>query len=99
MKHQHDLRTPVHNRSWEAVQTSALMRDLDRILRIIDDEIAHEEKEAGVFDRSSPAYPLLATMLRTRRDNLAKTIALLERRVSTLLERTDRMMIGVAQQA
>ena len=91
MKHQHDLGTPVDNRPWEAVQTSALMRDLDRILRIIDDEIAHEEKEAGVFNRSNPAYPLLATMLRTRRDNLANTISLLEKRLAILLERTDRI--------
>ena len=36
MKQQHDLRTPVDNRSREAVQTSALMRDLDRILRVME---------------------------------------------------------------
>jgi hypothetical protein len=91
MKHQHDLRTPIDNRSREAVQTSALMRDLDRILRIIDDEIAREEKDAGVFNRSNPSYPLLATTLRARRDNLANTITLLEKRLATLLERTDRI--------
>jgi hypothetical protein len=99
MKRQHDLRKPIDNGSREAVQTSALMNDLDRMVGIIDDDIAREEKEAGVFDRSSPAYPLLAKMLRARRDNLAKTIALLERRLATLLQRTDRMMFGDAQQA
>ena len=99
MKQQHDLRTPIDNRSRDAVQTSALMNDLDRMVGIIDDDIAREEKEAGVFDRSSPAYPLLAKMLRARRDNLAKTSALLERRLATLLQRTDRMMFGDAQQA
>src|SRR5205814_5362507 len=35
--------------------------------------------------------PLLATMLRTRRDNLANTITLLEKRLATLLERADRI--------
>jgi hypothetical protein len=89
MKHQNDLRRPLDNGSKEAIQTSALISDLDRIARIIDDDIAREEKEFGVFDRSKPAYPILATMLRARRNNLANTIASLESRLVTLLNRTD----------
>lgn len=53
MKHHHDLRRTLDNGSKEAVQTSALISDLDRIVRIIDEDIAREEKESGVFNRST----------------------------------------------
>jgi len=99
MKHQRDLRRPVDSGSKETVQTSALIGDLERIVRIIDDDIAREEKESGVFDRSKPAYPILATMLRVRRNNLANTIASLERRLATLLDRTDENKIADVQHA
>jgi hypothetical protein len=99
MKHHHDLRSTLDHGSKEAVQTSALISDLDRIVRIIDEDIAREEKESGVFNRSNPAYSILATMLRARRNNLANTIASLERRVASLLDRTDANKIADVRHA
>jgi hypothetical protein len=37
---------------------SGLISDLDRIVRIIDQDIAAQEEEARVFDPSKAAYPL-----------------------------------------
>src|SRR5947207_15771061 len=64
---------------------------LARIIGIMDVEMPREEKDARVITRTNPSYPLLATTLRARRDNLANTITLLEKRLATLLERTDRI--------
>jgi hypothetical protein len=82
MKHQHDFKTASNIGLGETARISALISDLDRIVRIIDADIGHEEKAAGRFDLSDAAYPIVARILRVRRDNLAKTIASLEKRVS-----------------
>jgi hypothetical protein len=66
----------------EAVQISKMISDLDRLVRILDCEIAAEEQRAHVFDRSDDAYPVLARMLAARRDNLMDTIAALELRLA-----------------
>jgi hypothetical protein len=65
-----------------AVQISKMISDLDRLVRILDCEIAAEEQRAHVFDRSDDAYPVLARMLAARRDNLMDTIAALELRLA-----------------
>ena len=90
MKHQRDFNMVSNIRLTEAARISALISDLDRTVRIIDADIAHEEKAAERFDLSDAAYPIVARILRVRRDNLAKTIASLERRVSVILERMER---------
>jgi hypothetical protein len=43
-----------------------------------------EEEQTGIFDRSDAAYPILARMLATRRDNIKDTITALEQRLSKL---------------
>jgi hypothetical protein len=90
VKHQRDFKKASNIGLGEAAQISALISDLDRIVRIIDADIVHEEKAAGWFDPSNAAYPIVARMLRVRRDNLKNTITSLERRVSVILERTER---------
>jgi hypothetical protein len=90
MKHPRDFNMVSNIGLTEAARISALIGDLDRIVRIIDADIGHEEKAAGRFDLSDAAYPIVARMLRVRRDNLAKTIASLERRVSVILEGMER---------
>jgi phage shock protein A len=40
--------------------------------------------QTGIFDRSDAAYPILARMLATRRDNIKDTITALEQRLSKL---------------
>src|ERR1700722_6798567 len=68
----------------EALQTRALIADINRVVQILDSDIAAEEERAQIFDRSQGEYPMLARTLAARRDNLVGTIALLEERLSTL---------------
>jgi hypothetical protein len=60
------------------VKMASLISDLDRTVRQLDCDILEEEKRTLVFDPDNPAYPTLARSLRTRRDNLKATIAMLE---------------------
>lgn len=64
---------------WEAMQTKALIADLDRIVQILDETITYEEERVGVFDRFQAGYPLQARELTARRDNVLETIAVLEK--------------------
>jgi len=52
--------------------------DLDQVVQILASDIATEEERSRVFDRSDPAYSILARTLAARRDNLKVTIAALE---------------------
>jgi hypothetical protein len=79
MKHQRHFEKTASSR--EALQIGELIADLDRIVRLLNRDIATEEERARVFDRSSAEYPILARDLAERRDNLAVTIAALERRL------------------
>jgi hypothetical protein len=65
----------------EAEQIRTLIADLDRLVQILNCDIASEEERAGVADRSEAAYPMLARTLATRRDNLMETVAALEQRL------------------
>jgi hypothetical protein len=68
----------------EALQTKALIADINRIVQILDSDIAAEEKQARVFDRSQAEYPMLARTMAARRDNLLNTISALEQRLAKL---------------
>jgi hypothetical protein len=89
MEHQWDFKAASNFGSREVAQISGLISDLGRIVRIIDLDIAAQEQDARVFDTSKAAYPITARMLRTRRDNLANTIASLEKRLASLLPQTE----------
>src|SRR5215210_760632 len=89
MKHQRDANGTSNVGLREAAQIIALIRDLRRREHPIEGDIAREEKEAGVFDLSSAAYPIRGRMLRERRNNLLNTIASLEGRLASLLEATE----------
>jgi hypothetical protein len=65
----------------QATQIRTLIADLDRLVRILNSDIATEEERAGVADRSEAAYPMLARTLATRRNNLRGTVAALEQRL------------------
>ncbi len=65
-------------------QLSALISDLKWRARLLDADIAEEERKSGIADPGNPAYPMLATTLRARRDNLLATIATLAGRLETL---------------
>ena len=82
MKHQRHfgIATPAR----DALQTRELIADIGRVVQILDSDIAAEEEQARVFDRSRIDYPILARTLATRRDNLLGTIAALKQRLVNL---------------
>jgi hypothetical protein len=79
VKHQGHFENPPYSR--EAQQTKSLIADLDRIVQIINVDVAAEEERAKVFDTTQPEYPILARALKARRDNLLDTIASLRQRL------------------
>jgi hypothetical protein len=79
MKHQYHFESL--NVWRETTQTKGLIADIDRIVQILNSDIASEEEQAGIFDCSRPEYPVLARALAARRDNLKDTIAALEQRL------------------
>ena len=72
--------------SREAEQTKSLIADLDRIVQIINADVAAEEERAKVFDTTRPEYPILARALKARRDNLLGTVAALRQRLPNVKE-------------
>ena len=82
MKHQPHFGKATPTR--EALQTRILIADINRVVQILDSDIAAEEEQARVFDRSKVGYPMLARTLAARRDNLMDTIAALEQRLVNL---------------
>jgi hypothetical protein len=44
----------------DALQTKELIADINRVVQILDSDIAAEEEQARVFDRSRFDYPILA---------------------------------------
>ena len=61
-----------------SLNLSALITDLRRVVQYFEIDIEVEETRANVFDVQSTDYPNVARKLRTRRDNLLATIAMLE---------------------
>ena len=72
------LETPRRTAAVNRLQVATLIGDLSRTDHILTADIEHEEARAGVRDLSDPAYPVLARSLRTRRENIRVTIAMLE---------------------
>jgi hypothetical protein len=79
MKHQYHFGSATPAR--EALQTKHLIADINRVVQILDSDIA---EQARVFDRSRFDYPILARTLAARRDNLLGTITALEQRLVNL---------------
>jgi hypothetical protein len=76
MKHQRHFENANETALREAVQIRILIADLDRVVQIINCNIAAEKEQARVSDRSDAAYPMLARTLSARRDNLTPLLCL-----------------------
>jgi hypothetical protein len=61
-----------------------MMHDLGRTIQFLDIDISTEEERVRVFDRSDPAYPILARTLTARRGNLIVTVADLAERLRAI---------------
>jgi hypothetical protein len=69
----------------QAAVIRGMMHDLGRTIQILDIDISSVEERVRVFDRSDPAYPILARTLTARRDNLIVTVADLAQRLRTII--------------
>jgi hypothetical protein len=91
MKHQRHFGSTSDVALREVARISALISDLDRVVRILASDIATEEERVRVSDPFDPTYPILARTLTARRDNLKDTIAALEKWLAGLLDRTEQV--------
>ena len=66
------------------------MDGLEAELSIAVDVMLPTNRLVAALTAFQAAYPTVARILRVGRDNLAKTIASLERRVSVILERMEQ---------
>jgi len=80
MNFQPRFETMSDNAAREIAALSKMLADLVRTVQLIESDIATEEERARVSDRSDVKYPVLASTLIKRRDNLKVTIAALEAR-------------------
>jgi hypothetical protein len=67
------------------IKTQALIDDLERRVNLLNSDIKEEEARTTIRDLANPFYPILTRNLRSRRDNLLATIAILR----TQLERSE----------
>jgi hypothetical protein len=84
MKRQHHFEIQSETALREATKIRTLIADLDRVVRILNCDIATEEERTRVFDRSDAKYSILARTLAARRNNLSDTIAALEQRLAMI---------------
>jgi hypothetical protein len=68
--------------SRETTVIGKILTDLVRTAELIECEIATQEERASVTDRSDIRYPMLASALIERRDNLKVTIDALKQRLA-----------------
>jgi hypothetical protein len=80
--------------AFAAAQIRILIDSIDRRARLLDCDIEAEEQRTGCQDRRAPTYSDLARSLTTRRDNLAETIAALQKRLADEEEPTDTRLVG-----
>jgi hypothetical protein len=80
----------------QAALIERMMDDLKRTVQILNIHISTEEERVRVFDRSDPAYPILARTLIARRDNLFDTIGSLGQRLPAVVAATAQAIATAA---
>jgi hypothetical protein len=61
-----------------------MIADINRVVKILDVDIAAEEERSQIFDQTNADYPMLARTIVARRENLKATIAVLETKLASL---------------
>jgi hypothetical protein len=87
MKQQHHFDPSPSSR--ELARISALISDLNRAVRYLDNDIASEEERARASKRLDPILLTLVGTLVVRRDNLKDTIGALEQRLADFQDRVE----------
>ena len=86
-------------RDTELKQAALIQRMIDELegtVQILNIHISTEEERVRVFDRSDPAYPILARTLISRRDNLLVTIGSLGQRLPAVGAATAQVIATAA---
>jgi hypothetical protein len=73
---------PLFETAHETAVIRKILADLVRTVQLIEFEIAAQEEQASISDRSDVKYPMLARTLIERRDNLKMTIDALDQRLA-----------------
>jgi hypothetical protein len=84
MKRQRHFETADAPAIREAMGIRTMLIDLDRTVRLLNDDIAAEQERTGVFDISDPRYSMLARTLVERRANVNATVAALAQRLHVI---------------
>jgi len=82
MKRQRRFGTEVEGAAKATAQIGTLIDSISRCVQFLDYDIEAEEGRTRCWDCRDPAYSILARSLTARRDNLAATIAELQRRLA-----------------
>lgn len=82
MKRQRRFGTEVEAPAIAAAQIRTLIDSIGHYVQSLDYDIETEEERTRCWDCRDPAYSVLARSLSARRDNLAATIAALQRRLA-----------------
>jgi type II secretory pathway component PulJ len=80
MKRQYRIETPETERA--VMQVAAMIADMERVVALLDRDIAATEVRTGILDKANIAYPPLAKSQWERQNNLKRTIAELRRHLS-----------------
>ena len=80
MNRQYRIDTPETDRA--VTQVATMIADMKRVVALLDEDIAATEVRTGMHDKADIAYPPLAKSQWERQNNLKRTIAELQRRLS-----------------
>ena len=81
MKRERHFETSAATAVREVAVIRTMLDDLDRTVRLLNDDIAAEQERTRVSDISDPLYSMLARTLVARRANVNATVAALAQRL------------------
>jgi hypothetical protein len=82
VKRQRRFGTQVEAETIAAIQIRTLIDKISRSVQSLNYDIETEEERTSSWDCRDPAYSVLARNLTARRNNLAETIAALQKRLA-----------------
>ncbi len=82
VKRQRRFGTQAETATAAAAQIRTLIDKIDRSVQSLNFDIEAEEERTQCWDCRDPAYSILARSLAARRNNLAETIAALQKRLA-----------------
>lgn len=84
MSRQRHIETVNATAFQEVTVIRSMLDDLDRTIRLLNDDIAAEQERTQIFDISDPLYSMLARTLVARRANVNATVTALAQRLHAI---------------